>query len=108
VSGVGDGLSSSLARLFHAQGYRLALAARNVGKLTSLVDSTDATAYECDAAKQRDVEQLFSQLNKKDLEVCIYNPSLEVRASIGMYKRLSSEITYQCHTFLQQQNFRYR
>ena len=36
IVGAGDGLSASLARLLHDEGYRIALAARNVAKLSAL------------------------------------------------------------------------
>lgn len=82
IVGVGDGLSSSLARLFYAQGYRLVLASRNTDKLTALVTETEATAYPCDATKEHDVQTLFAQIERKDLNVVIYNPGLAVRAPI--------------------------
>ena len=52
IVGVGDGLSASLARLFHREGMRVALAARNTGKLGRLADETNATVHACDAAKR--------------------------------------------------------
>jgi len=82
IVGVGDGLSSSLARLFHSEGYSLALAARNTDKLSKLISETNATAFSCDATKSEDVDSLFSKLDKTNLDVVIYNPSLAVRAPI--------------------------
>lgn len=106
IVGVGDGLSSSLARLFFRAGYRLAFAARNTDKLSGLCQETEATAYACDATKEHDVASLFAKLRQQsnsnnsnsnnsnasnnaaisssgcDLDVVIYNPSLAVRAPI--------------------------
>ena len=50
--------------------------------LAGLVQETEATAYPCDATKEQDVISLFSKLERKDLDVVIYNPSLAVRAPI--------------------------
>src|SRR4051812_41645847 len=50
IAGAGPGLSASLARLLTKEGCRVVLAARNVGKLTSLVDETGALAVETDVA----------------------------------------------------------
>ena len=83
IVGVGDGLSASLARLLFANGYTLALAARNTNKLSDLANETQATCYACDATKLADVEKLFSSL-KSPPRVVIYNPSRAVR---GNYSR---------------------
>lgn len=81
IVGVGDGLSASLARLLFADGYSLALAARNTSKLSDLANETQATCYACDATKTKDVEMLFSSLESPP-RVVIYNPSRAVRGSI--------------------------
>ena len=81
IVGVGDGLSASLARLLHAEGYRLALAARDTGKIAQLAKATNATQHSCDASKPDQVEQLFSELDGP-LRVAIYNPSARVRGPI--------------------------
>ncbi|SJM29312.1 hypothetical protein BQ8482_111242 [Mesorhizobium delmotii] len=44
IAGAGPGLSASLARLLAKEGFRVVLAARNVGKLSTLVDETGALA----------------------------------------------------------------
>lgn len=81
IVGVGDGLSSSVARLLHKKGYCLALAARNVDKLAGLVSETNATTYSCDATDIEDVKSLFSKLDD-NLKVVLYNPSQACRGPI--------------------------
>ena len=82
IIGVGDGLSASLARLFHAQGYRLALAARNTDKLADLATATGASVHACDAAEPAEVDGLFAALDAP-LRVAIYNPSFRVRGPVA-------------------------
>ena len=81
IVGVGDGLSASLARLLHREGYRIALAARDVGKLAALADETGAAVHACDAANAEDVDRLFAAIDGP-LGVVVYNPSARVRGSI--------------------------
>ncbi|TIW66541.1 MAG: SDR family NAD(P)-dependent oxidoreductase, partial [Mesorhizobium sp.] len=50
IAGAGQGLSASLARLLTKEGFRVVLAARNTGKLASLVEETGALAVETDVA----------------------------------------------------------
>jgi NAD(P)-dependent dehydrogenase (short-subunit alcohol dehydrogenase family) len=78
IIGVGDGLSASLARLLAREGYRIALAARDVGKLDKLAGETKATAHRCDASDPREVAALFKAVGD-DLDVMVYNPSYRVR-----------------------------
>ena len=47
IVGVGTGLSASLARKLKAAGYKVGLAARNAGKLSSLVKEVDGAAFAC-------------------------------------------------------------
>ena len=44
IVGAGAGLSASLARLFSREGIRVALAARNIDKITDLCKETGAQA----------------------------------------------------------------
>ena len=56
---------------------RVALAARNVGKLDSLAKETKATLHACDATDAKQVEALLNALDAPELVV--YNPSYRVR-----------------------------
>jgi NAD(P)-dependent dehydrogenase (short-subunit alcohol dehydrogenase family) len=81
IIGVGDGLSASLARLFARQGYRLALAARNVDKLGALASEAGASVHACNATDPGEVERLFADIDGP-LRVAIYNPSARVRGPL--------------------------
>ncbi|MCR9136600.1 MAG: SDR family NAD(P)-dependent oxidoreductase [Alphaproteobacteria bacterium] len=81
IVGVGDGLSASLARQLHQEGYRLILAARNVGKIGTLAGETGAQVATCDASKTGDVDQLFAGLDGR-LDVVVYNPSARQRGPL--------------------------
>ena len=83
IVGAGEGISASLARLLAKQGLRVALAARNVGKLEALCQETGAKAFACDATDADEVAKLFvdveQQIGKPD--VVIYNASLRARGT---------------------------
>ncbi len=81
IVGVGEGLSASLARLLHNEGYALVLSARNAAKLKGLAAETDAQVVECDGSDPTSVKSMFDALTGR-LEVMIYNPSARVRGSL--------------------------
>ncbi len=87
IVGAGDGLSASLARVLSREGgYRIALAARNPGKLAPLAQALDAIALACDASDPIQVDALFAQLDqvfRAPPDVVIYNPSARVRGPIA-------------------------
>lgn len=80
VVGAGAGLSASLARLLAAEGYAVALAARNVEKLAPLAGETGATLHGCDASNPAAVAALFAAIPAP--EVAIYNASYRVRGPV--------------------------
>lgn len=84
IIGAGAGLSASLARKFAANGYQVALAARNTDKLSDLVKETGATAYACDAASPEDMAALFKAVDGDlgEPDVAVYNPSARVRGPV--------------------------
>jgi len=82
IVGVGDGLSASLARLFHKEGYGLMLAARNVGKIGTLAAETGAQVAACDASRIDEVDALFAGLDGR-LDVVVYNPSARQRGPLA-------------------------
>src|ERR1700754_2610813 len=85
IVGVGSGLSASLARLFAREGMKVALAARNPGKLDALVKETGARAYACDAGDAASVAALYAQVDKDlgALDVAVYNASARARGPIA-------------------------
>ena len=81
IVGAGDGFSASLARLLAREGYAVALAARNTGKLAALCAEIGATAHPCDAAEAGQVAALFAAAGE-DAEVVVYNPSYRTRGPL--------------------------
>jgi NAD(P)-dependent dehydrogenase (short-subunit alcohol dehydrogenase family) len=81
IIGAGDGLSASLARLLSREGYGVALAARDPGKLAALAAETGATTHRTDAADAAEVAALFAA--EGDAEVVVYNPSYRTRGPIA-------------------------
>jgi NAD(P)-dependent dehydrogenase (short-subunit alcohol dehydrogenase family) len=84
IVGAGSGLSAALARLFAAEGMRVALAARNAEKLQSLARETGAMAFACDAVKEDEVAGLFSQTEQAigGPDVVVYNASARARGPL--------------------------
>ena len=80
IVGAGSGLSASLARLFAREGMRVALAARNTGKLAPLVKETGAVAIECDASVPAQVDAMFGKAPAPDLVV--YNAGYRTRGPL--------------------------
>ncbi|KAI9003924.1 putative 3-oxoacyl-reductase [Hyaloraphidium curvatum] len=84
IVGTGPGLSASLARLCAQNGMRVAVAARNVDKLQSLVNETGAKAYAADATDVEAVKKLVADV-ERDLgspDLVCYNASGRVRGPI--------------------------
>ena len=81
IVGAGQGLSASLARLFHAEGMQVALAARNPDKLDGLAAETNAKLFACDTSSPDDVAKLFEDLDASlgSPNVVVFNPSARVR-----------------------------
>jgi NAD(P)-dependent dehydrogenase (short-subunit alcohol dehydrogenase family) len=84
IVGAGSGLSASLARLLHGEGMRVALAARNTGKLASLVKNTDALALACDAVVPSQVEAMFAAVEAKwgVPDLVVYNAGYRTRGPL--------------------------
>jgi NAD(P)-dependent dehydrogenase (short-subunit alcohol dehydrogenase family) len=81
IVGAGEGISASLARLLSKQGIRVALAARNTGKLDALSRETGAKTFTCDATQGEDVAKLFSDVEAQigAPDIVIYNASQRAR-----------------------------
>jgi NAD(P)-dependent dehydrogenase (short-subunit alcohol dehydrogenase family) len=81
IVGAGSGLSASLARLFAREGMRVALAAREAGKLAALCQETGARAFSCDAGDPAQVEKLFAVVDEQigPPDVVVYNASGRLR-----------------------------
>ena len=85
IVGAGPGLSASLARLCAREGMRVALAARNVAKLSTLVEETGASVRACDASRREDVDALFDAVLDAEgvPDLVVYNPSARVRGAVA-------------------------
>jgi NAD(P)-dependent dehydrogenase (short-subunit alcohol dehydrogenase family) len=84
IVGAGAGLSASLARKFTNEGMKVALAARDTGKLADLVEVVRGAAYTCNTSDPASVQALFAAV-KADLgvpEVVVFNASQRVRGAI--------------------------
>ena len=77
IVGAGKGLSASLARLFHSEGMKVILAARNTEKLKTIASETKATLFECDGSDIDQVENMFKQIDElhDHIDLVVYNPS---------------------------------
>jgi NAD(P)-dependent dehydrogenase (short-subunit alcohol dehydrogenase family) len=84
IVGAGSGLSGSLCRLFAREGMRVALAARNIDKLTALTSETGAIALTCDATEPAQVEKVFAEVARKldSPSVVVYNAGRRLRGAI--------------------------
>jgi len=84
IVGAGSGLSAALARLFTKEGMRVALMAREAGKLASLCRETGARAYAGDATRPDDVAALFGAIEAEigAADLVVYNAGQRVRGGI--------------------------
>ena len=84
IVGAGPGLSSSLTTLLIRNDFRVALAARNIDKLSTLKETLNVDVYPCDASSINQVRSLFQKLDKTlgIPDLVIYNPSARVRGGI--------------------------
>jgi NAD(P)-dependent dehydrogenase (short-subunit alcohol dehydrogenase family) len=81
IVGAGSGISAAFARALRAEGYAVALAARNVDKLAALAQETGAVALAADAADADSVAGLFAEVDRRfgRLDVALYNASYRTR-----------------------------
>jgi NAD(P)-dependent dehydrogenase (short-subunit alcohol dehydrogenase family) len=85
IVGAGEGLSASLARLLSREGIRVALAARQTGKLGALCTETGARAFACDATNADEVERLFGLVEREigTPDLVVYNASGRARGAFA-------------------------
>ncbi len=85
IVGAGPGLSASLARQLTERGVKVALAARNIDKLSRLAGETGARAFTADAALPASVAALFEDVAAAigDPEVVVYNASGRLRGPLA-------------------------
>src|SRR5262245_27493502 len=85
IVGAGSGLSGSLARLLMAEGWRVAVAARNTEKLAAL----RTLAVRCDATDASQVEDAFKAVEAKwgVPDLVVYNASYRTRGAFTELKQ---------------------
>ncbi len=84
IIGAGGGISASVARAFAGAGLRVALSARDTGKLAGLEEETGAQSFAADASDPAGVAGLFDAVEAAmgAPDVVVYNASLRARGSI--------------------------
>ncbi len=81
IAGAGNGVSQSLAQLLSANGYQVALAARNTEKLNQLASAINASTHHCDVSNAAEVERVFGEI-ANPINVVICNPSVMLRSPL--------------------------
>lgn len=84
IVGAGAGLSASFARRLHREGFSLALAARNIGKLDGLAAETKAKCFSCDCSDPASVEALYESVDGEfgTPKLVLFNASGRVRGPV--------------------------
>lgn len=84
IVGAGSGNSAAFARALAADGYQVALAARNIGKLEALCAEIGAQPIQCDATSVDSVKAMFASLEQAvgRADVVLYNASAYTAGSI--------------------------
>ena len=84
IVGAGEGISAAFARALAKDGAKIALAARDAGKLADLAKQTAAIAIACDASQPADVAALFQRVDR-DIgppDVVLFNASARARGPL--------------------------
>jgi NAD(P)-dependent dehydrogenase (short-subunit alcohol dehydrogenase family) len=84
IVGAGPGISGAFGEALVAAGYQVALASRNVGKLSPLAAKMNAKAFEADASSPASLVRLFNEVDRAlgEPEVVLFNPSARVRGDL--------------------------
>jgi NAD(P)-dependent dehydrogenase (short-subunit alcohol dehydrogenase family) len=84
IIGAGPGISAAFGEALVADGYQVALASRNVEKLSMLATQMNAKAFEADASSPASLVRLFKRVDDAlgEPEVVLFNPSARVRGDL--------------------------
>ncbi len=84
IVGAGPGISSAFGEALLADGYKVALAARNLAKLRPLAETMGAMPFEADAASAQSLVRLFNEVDRSmgEPDVVLYNPSARIRGDL--------------------------
>jgi len=84
IIGAGPGISASFARLLAKNGVKVALAARNAGKLAALAEEIGGVAFAVEAGDAAQVRDLFAAVTQQigEPDLVLYNASGRVRGAL--------------------------
>jgi len=84
IVGAGKGLSAALARRLAADGFRIALVARNIEKLAPLVAETGALALAADVQNPSAVEAAFAAVDRElgTPDLVVFNAAARYRGAV--------------------------
>jgi NAD(P)-dependent dehydrogenase (short-subunit alcohol dehydrogenase family) len=85
IVGAGAGISASVARRLADLGVKIAVAARNAGKLEALSRSIGAAAFAADASEPESVAALFDQVCARigEPDIVVYNAAARVQGPLA-------------------------
>jgi NAD(P)-dependent dehydrogenase (short-subunit alcohol dehydrogenase family) len=84
IVGAGPGISGAFAASLVAEGYAVALAARDLERLRPLAAALGATPFEVDASQPDSIVRLFEAVDRTlgAPQVVLYNPSARIRGDL--------------------------
>jgi NAD(P)-dependent dehydrogenase (short-subunit alcohol dehydrogenase family) len=84
IVGAGPGISAAFGESLVADGYQVALAARDMGKLRPLAAGMGATPFQADASAADSLVKLFEDVDRAlgEPEVVLFNPSPRIRGDL--------------------------
>src|ERR1700733_14173550 len=84
IVGAGPGISAAFGEALVTDGYQVALASRDMAKLSPLAMKMNAKAFEADASSTDSLVKLFQEVDRAlgEPEVVLFNPSARIRGDL--------------------------
>jgi NAD(P)-dependent dehydrogenase (short-subunit alcohol dehydrogenase family) len=84
IVGAGPGISAAFGEALVTDGYQVALASRDMAKLSPLAMKMNAKAFEADASAPASLVRLFGEVDRAlgEPEVVLFNPSARIRGDL--------------------------
>jgi NAD(P)-dependent dehydrogenase (short-subunit alcohol dehydrogenase family) len=84
IVGAGPGISAAFGEALVTDGYQVALASRDMAKLSRLAMKMNAKAFEADASAPASLVRLFGEVDRAlgEPEVVLFNPSARIRGDL--------------------------
>ncbi len=84
IVGAGPGISGAFGEALVADGYQVALAARNLDRLRPLAEKMGATPFETEASSAPSLVRLFNEVDRTlgEPDLVLYNPSARIRGDL--------------------------